>query len=74
MDENFETANVETSETPETNFGKEITKTFAISTAVSAGVIAGFMVVGLAVNKFQDFKARRNAKLEAELFQESTKD
>lgn len=69
MDETFETPVVdETSETTEPNFGKTLAKTLAVSTATSAGVIAGFMVVGLAIGKFQELKARRTKKLEDELW------
>lgn len=41
------------------SFGKEITKTLVVSTASSVGVLAGFVVVGYAVGKIQQFKAKR---------------
>jgi hypothetical protein len=46
----------------ETNFGKDLTKSFAIATAVTTGVLAGFMVVGLTVNKVQEKLEARKAK------------
>jgi homoserine kinase len=60
MDDNFDAP--ETSEFDELSFGKEIAKTLVISTATSAGVIAGFVVVGLTISKFNDIKAKRAAK------------
>lgn len=65
MDETLETS--ETSDSTELSFGKEITKTLAIATTTSAGVIAGFMAVGLAVNKFEEMKKARVAKKAAKL-------
>lgn len=60
MDNTFETP--ETSDSVETSFGKEIAKTLALSTATSAGVVAGFVVVGLAITKFEELKKKRAAK------------
>jgi hypothetical protein len=47
------------------NFSKEIAKAFLVSTAVSAGSIAGFLVIGLAITKFEDYKEARQAKKDA---------
>lgn len=63
MEDNFETS--ENSDSTELNFGKEIVKTFAISTAVSTGVVAGFVVVGLVMTKFEDIRKNRAAKKDA---------
>lgn len=63
MDNTFETP--ETSDSNELSFGKEIAKTLALSTATSAGVIAGFLVVGLALTKIQEIKKNRAAKKDA---------
>jgi len=60
MDITFETP--ETSDSTETSFGKEIAKTLALSTATSAGVFAGFVVISLAVTKFDELKKKRAAK------------
>jgi hypothetical protein len=52
-----------TTETPETNFGVEIAKSFALSTAVTAGSLAGFVAIGYAYTKVQDIvRKRKNAK------------
>jgi hypothetical protein len=56
MDENF------TAELPEISFTKEIAKSFVISTAVTAGTVVGFIVVGVAWNKIDDVRAKRRAK------------
>lgn len=42
--------------------GKEIAKDFVQSTAVSAGVLAGFVVVGLAYSKLSSIRTARRAK------------
>jgi len=55
-----------TLETTEISFGKEIAKSFAISTAVTAGSWAGMIAVGLAVSKIQDLKKKRAAKKAAD--------
>lgn len=60
MDNNFDAP--ETSDFEELSLGQEIAKTLVISTATSAGVIAGFVVVGLAIGKFNDIRAKRAAK------------
>lgn len=70
MDTTLETP--ETTDSTELSFGKEIAKSFVISTAVSAGVIAGFAAVGLAINKFDEIKKARAAKKAANL--ETVKD
>jgi hypothetical protein len=44
------------------NFGKEIAKTLVLSTAATVGTIAGFVVVGLAVDKIQKIREARRAK------------
>lgn len=61
MDNTIETPET-SSDSTELSFGKEIAKTFAISTVTSAGVIAGFVAVGLAINKFDEIKKARAAK------------
>jgi hypothetical protein len=60
MDNNIETP--ETSDSNELSFGKEIAKSLVISTVVSTGVVAGFVVVGHAMLKFEEFKKNRAAK------------
>lgn len=59
--------NETTVETQDVNFPKEIAKALALGTATSAGVLAGFMVVGLAVVKIQELKEARKAKKEAKI-------
>lgn len=49
-------------ETTDNSFAKEIVKSLVISTASSAGVITGFLMAGLAYNKFLELKDKRNAK------------
>lgn len=69
MDETFETSVVdETSETTDPSFAKEIAKSVVISTAISAGVVTGMIAVGMAIGKIQKLKARREKKLEDELW------
>lgn len=70
MDTTIETP--ETTDSNELSFGKEIAKALAISTATSAGVIAGFVAVGLAINKLDEMKKARAAKKAAKL--ETVKD
>lgn len=53
---------IENAEFRNISFTKEITKSFAISAAVTAGMWTGLLAVGLAVNKFQELKKARNAK------------
>jgi hypothetical protein len=62
MDENFETSADSANESQDSNLGKQIAKDFVQSTAISAGVLAGFMVVGYSISKIQDFRAARKAK------------
>lgn len=62
----------ETNESTELNFGTEIAKALVISTVTSIGAMAGFVVVGVAVSKFQDYKDKREAKKAAKL--ETTED
>lgn len=52
--------------TQDINFGKEIAKSFVLSTAVSAGTFAGILVIGLAVGKFLEIKDARQAKKDAQ--------
>lgn len=49
-------------ESETSSFGKEIAKSFALSTAATAGVLAGFVVVGFTVSKVQDLMNARKAK------------
>ena len=49
---------------PEINFGKEIAKIFAVSAAMTAGTVAGFIAVGLTVNKIQEARKARKEKKE----------
>lgn len=49
---------------PNDSFGKEIAKTLIVSTATTAGMIAGVFVVGFAVQKVQEFKTKRASKKE----------
>lgn len=46
------------------SFGKEIAKTLTISVATTAGILVGTFVVGFAVQKFQQFAAKRASKKE----------
>ena len=46
----------------ETSFGKVIAKDFAQSLAVSAGILGGFIVVGLVVTQVKKMRATRLAK------------
>lgn len=48
------------------NFPKEIAKNLLISTAVSAGVLIGFGVVGFGYSKVSDAIANRKAKKDAQ--------
>ena len=56
----------DTVEATEINFGKEIAKNLIISTAVSAGVLIGFGVVGFTYSKIEDKLAARKAKKAAQ--------
>ena len=62
MIENFETSADSANESQDHSLGKQIAKDLAQSTAISVGVLAGFMVVGFAAGKIQDFRAARKAK------------
>lgn len=52
----------ETQEFEDINFGVEIAKALAISTATTVGVCAGFLVIGYAYSKFEELKKARQAK------------
>lgn len=53
---------IENIELEDISFGKEIAKEFTISLAATAGVLVGFIAVGLVVTRVKRFKAARNAK------------
>jgi hypothetical protein len=53
-------ADIENTETE--SFGKEVTKTLITSTATSAGVFAGFVVIALVTPKVKEFFDRRKKK------------
>lgn len=54
-------------------FGKELTKTLAISTATSAGVFGGFVVIALLTPKVKELWARRKSNvIEGEVTATST--
>lgn len=53
---------IENTEIQEIDFGKEIAKTLVLSAAATVGTVAGFVVVGLAMDKIQKIKANRAAK------------
>lgn len=57
-------ADVEETETD--SFGKEVTKTLITSTATSAGVFAGFVVIALATPKVKAFFDKRRASKDVE--------
>jgi hypothetical protein len=61
--DNFD-ASTETADAPEINFGKEIAKIFAVSAAMTAGTVAGFIAVGLTVNKISEARKARKEKKE----------
>lgn len=44
------------------SFTKEITKSFVLSTVITAGMATGFLAVGLAMNKIDELKKSRAAK------------
>lgn len=56
----MENENTETFE--DINFGKEIAKAFVYSAASTAGVVVGMIAIGLAVQKYEKIKAKRDAK------------
>lgn len=51
-----------TIETQDISFGKEIAKTFVVSTAVTVGWTAGLLLVGFACSKYQEKKEAKKAK------------
>ena len=50
--------------TDDFNFGKELAKSFALSTVISAGTTAGILAVAFGITKFSEIKAARKAKKE----------
>lgn len=46
------------------SFGKETTKTLATSIATTAVMVGGFLAVGYAVQKFQQFRTKRTSAKE----------
>lgn len=60
--DNFDASSETAADAPEINFGKEIAKNLVLSTAITTGVLAGFMVVGLTVNKIDELRKARKAK------------
>jgi hypothetical protein len=56
----------DTVEASDINFPKEIAKNLIISTAVSAGVLIAFGVVGFGYSKIEDKLAARKAKKAAQ--------
>lgn len=55
--------NIETPEMTEINFGKELVKSFAVSTAQSAGVYVALGLVLVATGKIMDvFNSRKDKK------------
>lgn len=49
-------------ETTDTSLAQDVTRTLILTTAATVGTVAGFVVVGLAMDKFQQFRANRAAK------------
>ena len=49
-------------ETSDTSFATELAKTASINVAATAGTLAGFVLVGLAVDQVQKFRTKRAAK------------
>ena len=47
------------------NFGKEIAKSFVLSTVVTAGMMTGFLAVGYAITKVNELKTARATKKSA---------
>lgn len=63
----------ETTDTETPGFGKELTKTLAVSTATSAGVFGGFIVIALLTPRVKDWWARRKSNvIEGEVAETST--
>jgi hypothetical protein len=60
-------------ETETPGFGKELTKTLAVSTATSAGVFGGFVVIALLTPKVKNWWANRKSNVvEGEVAETST--
>lgn len=60
--DDFETSADSTNESQDINFGKQLAKDFAQSTAVTVGVVAGLFVVSYSLGKIQELRAARKAK------------
>jgi hypothetical protein len=55
-------------ETETPGFGKELTKTLAVSTATSAGVFGGFVVIALLTPKIKDWwRSRKSNVIDGEV-------
>lgn len=60
--DDFETSADSTNESQDINFGKQLAKDFAQSTAVTVGVVAGLFVVSYSLGKIQELRAARKDK------------
>lgn len=54
--------NKKNSNNPETTFAIDLAKSFAISAAVTAGTLVGFIGVGAGITKVKEFKENRLKK------------
>lgn len=64
MSDTIETT--DTFETSDPSLSSELIKTVALSTATTAGTLAGFALIGLTLDQVQKFRTRRAAKKAAE--------
>lgn len=66
MDDQTNETPEQTDESDDFSFAREVAKSFALSTVITAGTVAGFVAAGYAYSKFDDWRtARRDRKANA---------